>query len=49
MTDKKDYQISLRRYFVILYLIIFLITSLFGMATIVFLKECLHVTGSFTL
>ncbi|MCK1204382.1 HAMP domain-containing histidine kinase [Streptococcus uberis] len=49
MTNKKDYQISLRRYFVILYLIIFLITSLFGMATIVFLKEYLHVTGSFTL
>lgn len=49
MTNKKDYQISLRRYFVLLYLIIFLITSLFGMATIVFLKECLHVTGSFTL
>ncbi|GAB6671491.1 HAMP domain-containing sensor histidine kinase [Streptococcus uberis] len=49
MTNKKDYQISLRRYFVILYLIIFLITSLFSMATIVFLKECLHVTGSFTL
>ncbi|MCK1193336.1 HAMP domain-containing histidine kinase [Streptococcus uberis] len=49
MTNIKDYQISLRRYFVILYLIIFLITSLFSMATIVFLKECLHVTGSFTL
>lgn len=49
MTNKKDYQISLRRYFVKLYLIIFLITSLFGMATIVFLKECLNVTGSFTL
>lgn len=48
MTKKKEVQISLRRYFVLLYIVIFLMTSLCAMAILVFLKEGLQVSGSFT-